>query len=52
MRASGGADAWHARILTARSGPSHEQIATRAYELHERGSPGDAEAHWLAASRS
>jgi DUF2934 family protein len=33
------------------SEPSHEEIAARAYELHERGVPGDAQSHWEAAKR-
>jgi hypothetical protein len=31
--------------------PSHEEIAARAYELYERGVPGDADSHWAAAKR-
>jgi hypothetical protein len=33
------------------SEPSHEEIAARAYELHQRGVPGDAQSHWEAAKR-
>jgi hypothetical protein len=51
MRAGGGADAWRARINGGPSGPSHEAIAARAYELHESGAPGDHVEHWLAAER-
>jgi Protein of unknown function (DUF2934) len=49
MRSSGGVDPWRDRVLSANSTPSHERIAVRAYELYEQGSPGDADAHWLAA---
>lgn len=31
--------------------PSHEEIAARAYELYQRGVPGDAQSHWEAAKR-
>ncbi len=31
--------------------PTHEEIAARAFELYERGVPGDAESHWQAAER-
>lgn len=31
--------------------PSHEEIAARAYELYQRGVPGDANSHWEAARR-
>lgn len=31
--------------------PSHEEIAARAYDLYQRGVPGDARAHWEAAKR-
>jgi hypothetical protein len=31
--------------------PSHEEIATRAYDLYQRGVPGDAHTHWEAARR-
>ena len=51
MRSSGGVDAWRERVTSGASAPSHEQIAVRAYELHAKGSPGDAEAHWLAAEQ-
>lgn len=30
---------------------TYEQIACRAFELYERGAPGDALEHWLAAER-
>jgi hypothetical protein len=33
------------------SEPSQEEIAARAYELYQRGVPGDAHAHWEAAKR-
>jgi Protein of unknown function (DUF2934) len=51
MRSSGGVDAWRDRVTSGASAPSHEQIAVRAHELHAKGSPGDAEAHWLAAEQ-
>jgi Protein of unknown function (DUF2934) len=51
MRSSGGVDAWRERVDSGPSAPSHEKIATRAYELYEQGAPGDADAHWLAAER-
>ena len=51
MRSSGGVDTWRERVRSGPSAPSHEDIAARAYELYERGSPGDAQAHWLAAER-
>jgi hypothetical protein len=37
----------------SRSGPAHEQIARRAYEifLARRGAPGNAEQDWLQAER-
>jgi hypothetical protein len=31
--------------------PSHEEIAACAYELYQRGVPGDANSHWEAAKR-
>jgi len=31
--------------------PSHEEIAKLAYELYERGAPGGAVDHWLAAKQ-
>jgi Protein of unknown function (DUF2934) len=34
---------------TPTTGPSHEAIAARAYELYQRGVPGDAAAHWQIA---
>jgi hypothetical protein len=56
MRASDGVDAWRDRLETApavshddASAASHEEIAARAYELYERGAPGDHFEHWLAA---
>lgn len=51
MRSSGGVDAWRERVGDQQAGFSHAQIASRAYELYTQGSPGDAEAHWLAAER-
>jgi Protein of unknown function (DUF2934) len=33
------------------SEPSHEDIAARAYELYQRGVPGDAQSHWELAKR-
>jgi hypothetical protein len=50
MRAAGGVDAWRARLAAGQT-PSHGDIAVRAYELYERGEPGDSVAHWLAAER-
>ena len=32
--------------------PTHEEIAARAYELYERGVPGDAHSHWRRPSAS
>jgi hypothetical protein len=42
-----------ARAPAARpsSEPSEQDIAARAYELYQRGVPGDANAHWEAAKR-
>jgi len=51
MRSSGGVDNWRERLKGSPSAPSREEIAVRAYELYAQGSPGDAEAHWLAAER-
>ncbi len=51
MRADGGAEAWRVRMSDGRPGPSHEVIAARAYELYQRGAPGDHVGHWLAAER-
>jgi hypothetical protein len=48
MRAAGGVEMWRARFSNGHSA-SHDEIATRAYELYERGAPGDSVAHWLAA---
>jgi predicted metal-dependent phosphotriesterase family hydrolase len=39
------------RRATAAPAVTHEQIATRAYELHLAGTDGDAMAHWLRAER-
>jgi hypothetical protein len=45
-------DEFEAGFLHGKAGSgSHEEIAARAYELYERGVPGTAEAHWLAAER-
>jgi Arc/MetJ-type ribon-helix-helix transcriptional regulator len=51
MRADGGADAWQARVDGGSSAPPHAAIAARAFELYERGAPGDQVDHWLAAER-
>jgi Arc/MetJ-type ribon-helix-helix transcriptional regulator len=51
MRAHGGAEAWAARMNGGRQAPSHEAIAERAYELYDRGAPGDHVDHWLAAEQ-
>jgi len=51
MRTSGGPDAWRGRLEVERMPVSREEIAARAYELYERGAPGDAVAHWLDAER-
>ena len=41
-----------AREAIAAAGPvTHEQIATRAYEIHLAGGGGDALEHWLRAER-
>jgi hypothetical protein len=50
MRSTDGVEAWRERVEASPSA-SHEQIATRAYELYERGAPGDHLAHWLTAER-
>jgi hypothetical protein len=31
--------------------PSHDEIAARAFELYEHGTPGGPEQHWAAAER-
>ena len=31
--------------------PSHEEIALRAYEIHESGDSGDELEHWLRAEQ-
>jgi len=39
------------RVPVTRPGPPHEEIATAAYHLWERGEPGDPTAHWLRAEQ-
>jgi len=51
MRSSGGAEVWRERLEAERTPASQEEIAARAYELYERGAPGDAVAHWHDAER-
>ena len=60
MRASGGVEVWEARLENGaaaptqdavRPAPMQEEIAKLAYELYERGEPGDAVTHWLAAEQ-
>jgi hypothetical protein len=51
MRAGGGAEAWQSRLNGGEPAPSREAIAARAYELYERGAPGDHVEHWLVAER-
>jgi Protein of unknown function (DUF2934) len=49
MRARGGVEVWRERTDWEGAVVLREQIAVRAYELYERGAPGDEVAHWLAA---
>jgi hypothetical protein len=51
MRHSRGVEGWTDRIAAGRPAASAEHIAARAYELYERGTPGDAMAHWLEAEQ-
>jgi hypothetical protein len=50
IRSTDGVEAWRARVEREPLA-SPEEIATRAYELHESGAPGDHVAHWLFAER-
>ena len=38
-------------IATVKPARIEEEIRNRAYELFERGTPGDAMAHWLEAEQ-
>jgi hypothetical protein len=51
MRHSRGVEGWSDRIVTGRPATSADQVAARAYELYERGTPGDAMDHWLEAEQ-
>jgi hypothetical protein len=51
MRHSRGVEGWSDRIAAGRAAASPDEIAARAYELYERGAPGDATTHWLEAEQ-
>jgi hypothetical protein len=51
MRSSGGVETWRERLSIERPEITPQDIANLAYELYERGTPGDATAHWLAAEQ-